>query len=405
MFVEYTARSDDGSSVQGTFEAASLTEARDQLRTRGLFPVTLSEGGSGGQDGRGGGRSQRRGRVPRSELMLATSQLAIMTRSGVDLADALLNVAGQCQHPLLKKTLQDVHDEVSGGQTVSGAMRNHMAVFGVTYVSMVASGEASGTLNDVLNRLAEMLRNEIRFRSTVVSILAYPAVLVVVAMFVITALIMFVLPQFGTIFRDMGKPAPPTTQLLLDVSAWFRGHLMIVGVAVVGAVVVLVRLRHSETARLKCDQWMLSAPIIRGASQALLSGRMLRLLGTMLATGVPLLEAIRLCAAAVDNRVFRSLMEELEDEVVNGRGLAQTMIESPYIPPGAAQMAATAERSGRLGEVLQAVGEFYEEEGERKLRQAVKLLEPAIILMMGAVVATVVLSVMLPLLDVSSVGR
>ncbi len=404
MFVEYTARSDDGSSVQGTFEAATLSEARDQLRTRGLYPVTLNEGGTG-QSGRAGGGRSRRGRVPKSELMLATSQLAIMTRSGVDLADALLNVADQCQHPVLKKTLQNVHEEVSGGQTVSGAMRNHMAIFGVTYVAMIASGEASGTLNDVLSRLAEMLRNEIRFRSTVVSILAYPAVLVVVAGFVVTALIMFVLPQFGTIFRDMGKPAPPTTQMLLDISEFLRGHLLLVGGCAAGLLALLLRLRQSDAARMKCDRWMLTAPVIRGASQALLSGRMLRLLGTMLATGVPLLEALRLCASAVENRVFRSLLEDLEEEVVNGRGLAQAMIASPYIPPGAAQMAATAEKSGRLGEVLQAVGEFYEEEGERKLRQAVKLLEPAIILMMGAVVATVVLSVMLPLLDVSSVGK
>jgi type II secretory pathway component PulF len=401
MHFTYAAKSSTGATVNGTIEAQTLSDAKRLLRAQGMFPLTCTQAALGAKATIAGKRRSR-SKVPKAEIMMMTSQLAIMTRTGVDLADALKNLAGQCRHQALKKVLEDVYDRVSGGQTVSSALSQHAGAFGPAYVAAIAAGEASGSLTEVLTRLEQLLRNEIRLKSAVWSILAYPLVLLAVAGIVVCALLLFVLPQFSQVFHDLGTTPPPMTQFLLESSVWVRGKIVwLAG----GAVIIglgLVRLFRSESARYTRDKLVVTAPLISRAMQAILTGRVFRLLGTILETGVPLLDGLRLCRTTVGNSLFQRLFVELEENVINGEGIGAGMAASPVIPASAAQMVQTAEKTGRLGAVLTSVGEFYEEEGERQLRQFVKLLEPFIIVFMGAVVALVVLSVMLPLLDVST---
>ncbi|MCA9069304.1 MAG: type II secretion system F family protein [Planctomycetaceae bacterium] len=397
----YTAKSSSGSTVNGTIDAASVSDARRQLRTQGMFPMACSQATRNATAAirkKVGGN----GKVPKTELMMITSQLAIMTQSGVDFADALKNVKTQCSHPTLRRQLEDIYENVSAGQSVSTALGQHVGTFGPAYVAVVAAGEASGSLMEVLSRLAELLKNEIRLKSSIWSILAYPLVLLIVASLVVSALVLFVLPQFSDVFRDLGTTPPPMTQFLLATSLWVQDHLIWLalfgGLGVVGA----WRLCKTEAARLTRDKVMISAPIIKRATKALLTGRVFRLLGTMLETGMPLLEGLQLCRLSVNNTLFQRLFSQLEQDVINGLGIGNGLAASQMVPPSAAQMVQTAEKTGRLGTVMTSVGEFYEEDGERQLRQTIKLLEPLIIVLMGVVVAGVVLSVMLPLLDVST---
>jgi type II secretory pathway component PulF len=302
----------------------------------------------------------------------------------------------------LKKLLADVHENVSGGQSVSSALGKHAQEFGPAYVAAIAAGEASGTLTEVLSRMAELLRNEMRLRSAVWAIMAYPLVLLIVAGIVSAALLLFVLPQFSQVFRDLGTTPPPMTQFLLANSLWVREHIIwLAGGGGIG-LFTLLRLFRTESARYTRDRLMISAPLLNRATQALLTGRFFRLLGTMLETGVPLLDGLRLCRTSVSNTAYQRLFMDLEHNVINGEGIGAGMAASAIIPQSAAQVVQTGERSGSLGSVMTSVGEFYEEDGERQLRQAVKLLEPLIIVLMGFLVAVVVLSVMLPLLDVST---
>jgi type II secretory pathway component PulF len=401
MQFAYTAKSSSGATVNGTLDAATLSDAKRQLRVQGLFPLTCDLAARGARAAWaakvGGGA-----KVPKSELMMVTSQLAIMTRSGVDLADALKSVAEQCRHANLKKLLADVHENVSGGQSVSSALGKHAQEFGPAYVAAIAAGEASGTLTEVLSRMAELLRNEMRLRSAVWAIMAYPLVLLIVAGIVSATLLLFVLPQFSQVFRDLGTTPPPMTQFLLANSLWVREHIIwLAGGGGIG-LFTLLRLFRTESARYTRDRLLISAPLLNRATQALLTGRFFRLLGTMLETGVPLLDGLRLCRTSVSNTAYQRLFMDLEHNVINGEGIVAGMAASSIIPQSAAQMVQTGERSGSLGSVMTSVGEFYEEDGERQLRQAVKLLEPLIIVLMGFLVAVVVLSVMLPLLDVST---
>ncbi len=346
-----------------------------------------------------------RASVSKSDLLVVTTQLSIMCQSGVDLAAALGNVAKECRHAGLQRTLSAVSADVNSGVSPSIALGRHASTFGEAYVASIAAAEASGTLTAVLQRLCDSLKNEIRMRNAILSIIAYPVVLTAVAGIVISALVFFVLPQFSKVFQNMSRPAPPFTQLLLDSASLLRGQVhwvaAVVGVAAFG----LFQFSRTEACRRYFDRLVLHAPLLRSATRSLLTGRTFRLLGTLLESGVPLLNALRLCRSAVKNRLFLEMFDNLDRDVTNGRGLSGEIARSEFVPPGAAQMVQTAERTGRLASVLQLIGQHYEEEGEQFIKSAMKVVEPAVIVLMGLVVGGIVMSVMLPLLDVTTAGQ
>ncbi len=406
MQYQYVAKQGNGVSLDGVIEAASLADARQLLRGEGLFPIEVHAQKS---------PTIRRPatftlptwnqKIPRTELMMTTSQLAIMMQSGVDLAEALQNVSAQCRHPQLKTILCEVFDQVSAGVSFSVALRRYTDAIGGPFVAGVAAGEASGTLTEVLKRLTESLRNEIRLSGTLKSILAYPMMLGLVAGGVVLALVLLVLPQFSQVFEDLGQPAPPLTQILLDSATWIQGHLLVISIGMLASIGIGFSAIRTDRFRRWFDRTALTAPIVSKSSQALQIGRAFQLLGAMLQTGVPLLDGLQLCRNSTKNRLYHELFDRLADDVTNGRGVGLALGASEFVPTGAAQMVQTAEHSGRLGDVLQTVGQFYEDEGERHIRQLVKLLEPIVIVLMGVVVAGVVLAVMLPLLDVSTMSH
>lgn len=402
MQVAYEAKTSSGQSSAGVIEAGSVGEARQMLRSQGMFPLQLTAAGA---PKRAAGGGFRRSRIGRSDLLMLTSQLSIMCQSGIDLAEAIRSAAGDCRNPKMQSVLEGIYDEVSGGSSVSSALGRRTEIFGEAYVASIAAAESSGTVTEVLSRLAELLRNELRMQSALRATLAYPLVLLAVAALVITALVFFVLPQFGKVFVSLGRPAPPVTKFLIDTAQLMRDQWMFLTLGAAAIGVALWYVRKMDRAARYWDGAVLNLPLLRDATRSLLAGRMFRLMGTMLQTGVPLLESVRLCRCSVKNRFFRSIFDQMEEEVLNGKGLGETIGRANFIPAGASQMVATAERTGKLGMVMQLIGEFYEDDGERQVRQLVRLLEPAVIVVMGVFVAGVVLAVIVPLLDVSTMSH
>ena len=344
----------------------------------------------------------RSGRLSKTDLLMITTQISIMTRAGIDLADAIRQLAQQAQDPKIRSVLERVYHDLEDGQSFSSALSSQTHIFGEAYIASIAAGESSGRLVDVLERLKQLLRNNVRMQSTVRGALMYPAILLLVAVAVVTALIFFVLPQFDKVFQNMNAPVPVMTRLLLDFGTGVRSHYLMIMVVMAAAGYGIYRFRSTQTARLLRDRLLLEAPWIRTGTQFLLTGRVFRLVATMLQSGVPLLEAIRLCRRSVNNVLFHELFEEMESVILGGGGISSVLGRTKFIPRGAAEMVATGEQSGQLGAVLDLIGEFYEEEGERRICDQVKLLEPAIIVVMGCLVGFVVASVMLPLFDLSS---
>lgn len=402
MNFTYTAKSMGGSTSSGVLTADSLAAVQRQLREQGLFPVSVQER----PDGTVATRAKWLGRkrVAKRDLLTFTTQLAVMSRAGMDLASSLQSVAKQCPNPTLKASLDNVYSAVSSGAKVSAALAGQSHVFGDAYVASIAAGEASGKLSEVLSRLSQLLRGEMRLRSTLRTLLSYPILLTSVCVLVILALMFFVLPQFAGVFDQLGVPLPASTRMLLAVGLELREHWWIWGSLLVGVPVSLIIWFRRPSGRAFRDRMTLNLPLIRNVSRSLLAGRTFRLLGTMIESGVPLMEGLYLAQSAVRNSLYRAMFDKMRNEVLNGGSMGPTLAGSPFMPASAGQMVLTAERTGTLGSVMQLMGEFYEDEGETRLRELATILEPLIIIVMGTVVAFVVMSLMLPLFSFASIA-
>jgi type II secretory pathway component PulF len=222
---------------------------------------------------------------------------------------------------------------------------------------------------------------------------------------VVVGLVTFVLPKFVDIFAQFEVPLPVITQVIVAMSDMMRKNWMIWVPLMLSAVVGLIVSRNVDGGRRKWDYAMLNMPILRDITRAFYIGRTFRLMGLMIESGVPLLEGLRLTRNSVKNMLYRKLFDDLEESILNGRGLANSLITAGFVPAVAAEMVLTAERTGTLGMVTELMGEHYEEEGESKLRELATLLEPLIIVAMGVIVATIVMAVMLPMFDIATMAR
>ncbi len=403
MRYAYTAKSNAGETSTGLIVSDSPAQVQQQLRDKGMFALSIRA--EGASRAKSVGRRWRKSKITQRDLMALTSQLSIMAKAGVDLAGAIRTLSRQCDNLALRKVLERVHDDVSAGKAISVALRSQVHVFGNAYVASVAAGEASGRLPEVLNRLAQLQRAEMKLRGTIRTLLAYPIMLATVSTSVVFGLMFFVLPQFAEVFDQFDNPLPAITQLLLDISDQLRHRMWLWGPLVGCAVFAFFSFRKSPSGRRWWDGLMLNAPAVGDVTKALLAGRAFRLLGLMIESGVPLMEGLNLTRTSVNNIHYRELFDSLQQEVLNGRGLGAAMADAPFLPGPAVQMIMTAEKTGTLGTVTSTIGEFYEEEGENRLRDVATILEPAIIIVMGVIVAFVVLSVMLPMFDIATFAQ
>jgi type II secretory pathway component PulF len=402
MQFTYSAKTMRGEVSGGTLDADTIAAARQQLRERGMFPLKLIQLAEKRSQVVVARKGIFKARVKKPELMLLTSQLVIMSSAGVDLAEALHNVAANCRNPTLKEALDAIYQDVAQGLSFSAAMKKQTSIFGEAYVASIAAGEASGRVPEVLARMATVLQNEIKLSTTVKSAMAYPLVLMGVCVVVIIALVLFVLPNFETVFIDMGVTPPPSTQMLLQFSAELRRHLWLWGAGTLGGLFVAYKLLWNQTVLRYLENIAMRMILFGDVLQSLVAGRLFVMLGTMLQSGVPLIQSLQLCRSAMSSICYRELLDDMQNEVLNGRTIGRVLSNASFVPTGVAQMVGTAEQSGKMGTVMQLVGDYYEAEGQRKIQELAKLLEPLIIIVMGVVVAFVVASIMLPMLDISS---
>lgn len=411
MQFQYVAKDKQGGSVEGQIDGENTLGARQRLRSQGLFVLSIAPAGlqtrvrlaaTGTKQPKAAMTAWSSTRVKTSDLIVALSQLSIMCQSGDDLAEALNTVAKQCPVPKLKSVLLATYEDVSQGLKFSSALAKHPGVFNESMVAALAAGEQAGRVVDVLERTTRMLRKDQGLQSSVMAMMMYPAVLCSITFVVICSMLFFVLPQFATIFRDMDRPVPPLTSILLALGSGLRENWISIALGACVLVGFAIGLRHHPRVLRAFDYVLLNAVVLKDSIRALITGRTFRLLGTMLENGVPLLDSIRLCRKATRNSLFQEMFEKIESEILQGEGMGKTLVEAKFLPAGAAHMVATGERTGKLSMVLQSVGEYFEDEGERRLKMLVKMLEPAIIIGLGGVVAVVVLSIILPLLDVTT---
>jgi len=401
---DYIAADAVGRTVSGSVTATDEAAARKALAKRQLAPLQLSPGRSGAVAASKSGQGQGRvGRLSPKALALTTRQLATLI-SVSPLEEALRNLMLQADRPNLRRVLEGVHAGVIEGRRLSDAMGQQGAAFPPLYRAMTAAGEQSGALQPILERLADGLERDEVVRGKVLTALVYPCVLAVVALGVIVAMMTYIVPKVVDQFDSMGQTLPLLTRLVIGLSDLMRdwGWLMALILAAVVAAGLIARRR--EAVRLRLDAWLLGLPLVGRLTRDLHGARMARTLSTMIAAGLPVLEGLTITARTVSNRSLRRATEQMAEAVREGGGLSAAMRRAEVFPPILVYMTASGESSGRLEPMLERAADYLEREFSNFTAVMLSLLEPAIIVIMGGIVAVIVLSILLPILQINTLA-
>ena len=401
---DYLAIDTRGNETRGHVAANDLDSARATLDRRRLYVVRIEPGAPAPARGRPlFGLTLGRAKMSAKQLTLFTRQLATLNRVS-PLEESLRTITRQTEQESVQAIVAMVHAGVVEGRRLADAMAREPKSFPPLYRAMVAAGESSGSLPAILERLSILLERQAEIRGKLITAMAYPAVLAVVAMGVVTALMMFVVPQVVEQFDTVGQALPFLTRMVIALSAflvgWWWALLLVVALAVVGAWRVL----KEPSVRLSFDSWLLRIPLIGRLLRDLHAARLARTLSTMVASRLPLLEGLTLTAGTIHNRRLRLASDEITDAIRSGGSLSTAMRRTGVFPPLLTYLAASGEAAGRLDEMLERAADYLEKEFDRFTATALSLLEPLIIVVMGGIVATIVLSILLPILQLNTLA-
>jgi len=342
-------------------------------------------------------------RASTRDICLLTRQLATLLRAGMPLVPALSALVEQVQGGALAQIMQEVRDSVNAGSTLASALGKYPGVFSNLFVNMVAAGEASGTLEEVLLRLAEMLDKRVHLASKVKSVIAYPLMLTVVAVGVVVFLLSFVVPSITQIFLEIGRELPWPTRALISTSAFVKTYLLLIAIIVCGALFGIGAWVRTDEGRIIWDRYKLKLPLFGKLFLKLEIARLGRTLGTLLASGIPILSALEIAKGVVQNRFLADALGSVKDLVSKGDNVADSIRKTGLFPPIVFHIIATGQVSGDIEGGLLSIADMYDDEVEITAKTLTSLLEPAIVLVMGAVVGFIVLAILLPIFEINQV--
>ncbi len=339
----------------------------------------------------------RRSTVKSKEVIFFTSQLALMLEVGTPLTNALAALEKQTKNPAFKEVIRVLHRDIEEGQQLSDAMRRHPRVFNYVYISMIKAGETGGFLKEILERLAEMQEKRLALIAQLRSTLTYPAVLCLVGFLVVVFVLVGVLPKFATFFAGKEKILPVSTRFLMVLSASLRGYWWAYILITIGLVIGVKLWKESEPGQTVIDRVCVSGPILSRLYNKIYTCQLLRTLGHLMQSQVPLLEALEVTRSTIKNRYFKLFIDKITDHVEKGGRFAQPFTTYPYVLDSVKQMVATGEEVGNLPRVMLRLAEYYDIEVDRELKNIASLIEPLALILLGGVVGLIVGSVILPL--------
>lgn len=379
---------------EGTVQAATLEDAAQELRQEGFHILDLTEA----EESEGPLFPRR---VSKQDIIYFTSQLALMVDTGIPLATALAGILEQEPNPTLRKTIGQLKQAIETGENFSTALAQHPKLFDRTYVALVKASEATGTLGLMLERIASYLRKELETRGKVRAAMAYPMVMLILAVGVTVFLLTYILPKFIPLFASRGVELPRMTRVMMNISNvllhyWYFwvGGAVVLGVAFCWG-------RRTPWGRQLLDGIKIHMPILGSMFRKVAISRSLRTLGTMLASGVPMLESLRLSAEVAGNAHYEQLWNRVIDQVAGGKRICEVLSTSPLFPRVLIQMIAAGEETGQLDSVLQRVSQYYDQEVEMAIKTATSMIEPLMISVMGVVVGGIGMALLLPIFSLS----
>ncbi len=406
---KYKALDASGKVVKGVLEGDSERQIRAQLRTRSLRPIEVASAGRRAANNASSEGGIRRGlfapRLSASELALMTRQLATLVASALPLDECLQAAAEQTRKSSTKALLIQVRSKVAEGHTLAHAMAQFPQAFGDMYRAMVNAGEQAGQLGPVLEQLADHTENRQHTAQKLQMALIYPFVLIGVAIAVVTALMVFVVPEMVGIFAQTKTDLPPLTVALIATSDFLTNHGWILGLAIVVLVMTIRRLLKNPNYKKLSDAVLLRIPGIRRVLIGMDTARFSSTLSILMASGVPLLDALRIAGAVMNNLVLRAASKEVAGKVQEGSSLNRALSQEEFFPPMMVHMVASGETSGELETMLERSASNQERELEATLGTVMGLFEPIMVVVMGGLVLTIVMAILLPIFDLNTMVR
>ena len=418
----YIAMDGSGRETKGSVEAATQAQAIAQIRSQGLFPTAIGLAGGGG--GKAAAKGAARGakasssgkgmnmeiklpaflqpRVKAKELTLFTRQLATLVDAGLPLLRGLRVLHRQTNNSTLKNALQSMGESVESGSTFSEALSLHPRIFDNLYVNMVRAGEAGGVLELVLTRLAEFMEKSEKIKNKVKSAMTYPIVVLVAAVGITGFLLMTVIPKFEEIFLDLleGKSLPAITRFVIAASNLLKNYFLVVA-GVVAAIVILIRIwAATKGGRLVMDHVKTRLPVFGTLIRRTAIARFTRTLGTLMASGVPVLQALTIVRDTSGNAVYAAALQRVHDSVKEGETMAAPMEQTKAFPPMVISMVEVGEETGALPDMLTRIADTYEDEVDNAVAALTSILEPIMIIFLAVIVGTIVIAMFLPLVSI-----
>jgi len=392
----YQARDSLGKLIEGTLDVESRDEAAARLKRDGLVMVVLEE--------ETGGLDLLPRRVSQSEIIYLSSQLAVMVDTGINLSTALRGIAEQETNPALKAVLTDLHARVEGGEDFSTSLARHPRQFDKTFVALIKAAEQTGQLSEMLETVAIYLRNRLETKQKVRAALAYPSIMAFLAVGVTIFLLTYILPKFEPLFSRKGIKLPRPTIIMMGLSdllvdnwpAWIALAVSLLATYLIG--------RRTDAGRKVLDWIAIYLPVAGALNRKITISRSLRTLGTMVASGVSMLEAIRLTGEVSGNYYFEQVWQRVLKGVTQGERIVDSLKGEPLLPPTLVQMIGAGEETGKLDTVLAKVSSYYDREVEISLKATTSLLEPLMICAMGFVVGGIALGLLMPIFQLSRPG-
>ena len=399
----YQGRTASGETRSGTVEAKNAEAAKSRLRQMQISPTSVSKQGS---------LLEAEINIPlpdfmkpkvgTKDLVIFTRQFATMIDSGLPLVQCLDIQAKQAPNPTFRDELSVIKETVESGATFADALRKYPKTFDELYRNMVAAGEVGGILDTILNRLAVYLEKADALKRQIKGAMMYPIITIVVAAVVVAVLLLKVVPTFETMFAEFGSSLPAPTQFVIDMSKWMQGNFLYI-VGIITAVVFGLRaIYRSPTGKLAIDGILLKSPVFGDLLTRVAVARFCRTMGTMISSGVPILEALEICGRTAGNKVIERAVMKVRDSIAEGRTIAEPLQEAGVFPEMVCQMIHVGEATGAIDVMLNKVADFYEDEVDQAVENLTSMLEPLIMVFLGVVIGGLVIAMYLPIFSMAS---
>jgi general secretion pathway protein F len=391
-------------AVSGVVDAENARAARSRLRSEGIFPTKIEEGEARGalSEALTRWKLPQLRRVPGLDKALFTRQLATMIAAGVPLVESLSALTQQVENRQLKAVVGRVRESVNHGQTLADSLAEHEHVFDELYVSMVRAGESAGALELVLRRLADYIESQLELRNQLTGAMVYPALMVAVSIIVTGVLLVYVIPNITRLLRDMDKPLPLLTLIVIGVSEFLHNWWPLLVVAAAAGALLFDRMLRTERGRRVWDGVRLRLPVVGRVVRLVSVSRFARTLATLLAGGVNLVRALDLARAVSGNVVIGAAVSEARDAITRGASIAAPLRASGEFPPMVTHMIAVGEASGELEAMLGKVADTYDELVANSISRLTALMGPVLLLVVAGLVVVIILSTLLPLLNLTA---